>query len=261
MPAPPPGVTHPVPAPPPGVAHPVPAPPPGHAGDRLRRWVTPVNVAVIAFALVAGAGGTWLALRDDGAAPARSTPAPPVPGSTGAPAPGPTSAPTGSAPTPSDGRTAPDTSAGAQVTGPGGVAFSVPSGWSESDNTGASVFYRNPDAPGTDYLQFWPITEQYLGSRELLDITAQSHARSSGFEQISVREVPEAGQAEAMELVYEYDSRQAGERLRAVEWVFRAANGKQYAFLAVGPEADWPRQLGPLATALDQFTAPGGEIP
>ncbi|MFF6976816.1 hypothetical protein ACFZAV_03500 [Streptomyces sp. NPDC008343] len=48
------------------------------------------------------------------------------------------------------------------------------------------------------------------------------------------------GETYASELVYEYDSKDLGERVKAVDRVFQSDDGRLYAMVVRGTTEDWP---------------------
>lgn len=254
---------------------------PGHSEPRgpvrpagTRALITPVSVGVVVLALVVGAGTAWLVQR--GASEKKVAPSPSAvvnpdgrsgdsepsaPVSQGA---SPSEVPSPPSPLPSPPPSSPsEVPAGYVVTkDPAAIELAVPRGWvRESDNANSVVYYRPPVGGRTQFLQFWPISEVGHSSRELLGITMRNRSQSPGYELVSLSTLPGARHAETEELVFEYDSAEAGRRLRLVEWVFRAGDGQQYAFLGAGAEGDWPQQRRLLGTVVDFFALPGADAP
>jgi hypothetical protein len=245
-----------------------------------RALITPVSVGVVVLALVVGAGTAWLVQRGAPGDKVASSPSaevntdgrsgesvPSVPVSEGAspsevPSPSPLSSPPSSQPS-SPLSSPPEVPDGYVVTkDPAAIELAVPRGWVRESGEGEGVvFYRPPTGSRSEFLQFWPISEVGYSSRELLGVTMHNRSQSPGYELISLSRLPGARQAETEELVFEYDSGEAGRRLRLVEWVFRAGDGQQYAFLGAGTAENWPQQRRLLSTVLDFFALPGSDAP
>ncbi|MFF0741113.1 hypothetical protein ACFYVL_12010 [Streptomyces sp. NPDC004111] len=258
---------------------------PGGAAGRARLRVTPAGAGLVALALVVGAGTAWLVQRtvfeERATGPAgvvatdsrsrgageQGKPGPSGPASDGS---SPGASPSASPPGESDQGEGPSASAsvvaspevpdGYVVTRDGaGIELAVPRGWRREQGNGDSVFYRHPVSGRAQYLQFWAISEVGLTSRDLLDITVRNRSTSPGYQLVSLGAVPGARHPETEELVFEYESGEAGRRLRLVEWVFRARDGQQYAFLAAAEPGAWPQQRLMLGHVVDFFALPGAD--
>ncbi|MGG7571883.1 hypothetical protein [Streptomyces sirii] len=244
-------VPMPVPHPPP----PPPAPEP-MGGGRRRRTALAAGVAVAVIA--AGVGGGYLlwGRGDDPAAarpPARTKASAPEDPGTGTSAP-PTdgSGPTGSTdPTDPWGTAPPD---GYRVVHDDkGFTTAVPDGWRRSvRDTG--VFYTAPDDRGL--VQIFEITEPETTPEAALRKASEGLAHNPGYEEISL--TPFDGPApgtDAAQLVYAYDSERIGERVKVVDCAFTVDDGRQFAVLVLGTEADWPQQQNTQKIALQAFAS------
>ncbi len=239
-------VPTPVPSPPP------PAPGPTTGGGRRRRTALAAGVAVAVIG--AGAGGGYLlwGRGDDPAAarpPARTkASAPEGPGSGTSAPPTDDTGPTDSV-GPSDPAAVPD---GYRIVHDDkGFTTAVPVGWLRSvRDTG--VFYTAPDERGL--LQIFQITEPDTTPEAALRKASEGLANNPGYEEISLASFdgPAPG-TEAAQLVYAYDSKKIGERVKVVDCAFTADDGRQFAVLVLGTEADWPQQQNTQKIALQAF--------
>ncbi|MFD3549847.1 hypothetical protein ACFWUW_30415 [Streptomyces sp. NPDC058655] len=228
----------------------------GGPGPRpYRPWRTPLLVALGSALVGASAVAGWLALdKGDPKAPA---PPPTASGATDA-QPGPTGAsasPSGS-PGPSPSPTAapatgtPDP-AYTVLHNEKGFSVAVPAGWRAStDETGSGSFYR-PPGDRTALLQVFRVTEpDSSGACELLRLSSRGlDDGNPGYRELSVDPLPAGG----CELVYEYDSAEAGGRRRGIERIVVAPDGRRWALLAAGPAADPAAVRARLTAALDSF--------
>ncbi|WP_225803956.1 hypothetical protein [Streptomyces sp. NK15101] len=258
----------PLPPPPPEYAPDYAPGPPGHAPDagglqypappvpepRPRsRAVLAAGVAVAVLA--AGSAGVWL-LRDrsgNGTGPAAGPPA-------SVSAPVETEQPTSEAPseTPSESPSATSTPLD-DVPPPGyraqedlkGFTIAVPEGWNRTESD-QGVFYNAPD--GRSLIQVFVIQEAGITPYEALrGASEDGRTNKPGYTEISLGRITgEPGApADSAELVYAYD--REGGRRKVVDRAFTAEDGNQYAILAAGPDADWPKQRERLRVALDFF--------
>ncbi|MEU9109696.1 hypothetical protein AB0D54_36275 [Streptomyces xanthophaeus] len=256
----------PLPPPPPGYAPWVQQqPPPDPYGDppgRERRkwnWKLPLLVVLGAALIGAGAAAGWLMDPD------RKAPAAP-PRAAGTPSPGPSDAAPPSSPPAQESPSAspsafPSTGGAGSSPAPApytvvhsedGFSVAVPEGWQRShDESGAGSFYR-PPGDRRSLLQVFRVTEDAgVGACELLRESSE-HLRgngSTGYVEVSRAAVPGA----SCELVYAYDSAEAGGRRRGVERITVAQDGSRWALLAAGPAAEWATTQEILAAALREF--------
>ncbi len=242
--------------------------PPGHAPDaggwqypappvpapRARsRVVLAAGVAVAVLA--AGSVGAWLVWgrSENGAGPAAGPPA-----SVSATAE--TGDPTSEAPSETPSESPSDTSTPLDdVPPPGyraqedlkGFTIAVPEGWDRTESE-QGVFYNAPD--GRSLIQVFVIQEAGMTPYEALrGASEDGRTNKPGYTEISLERVTgEPGApADSAELVYAYD--REGGRRKVVDRAFTAEDGNQYAVLAAGPDADWPKQRERLRVALDFF--------
>ncbi|MEU9662809.1 hypothetical protein [Streptomyces chartreusis] len=123
------------------------------------------------------------------------------------------------------------------VDDPSGFSTVVPSDWTRrAEKGGAVVFYSSPDE--LSLLQIFEVVEPGYTPDDALDIAEDSLSGQPGFTRISRGAVPD--ETYASELVYEYDSKELGERVKAVDRVFRTDDGRLYAMIVRGTTEDWP---------------------
>ncbi|MFF0556012.1 hypothetical protein [Streptomyces sp. NPDC004266] len=226
---------------------PVPAP-----RDRSRA-VLAAGVAVAVLA--AGSVGAWLVWGRGGNGP-DPVAGPPASVSATAETGGPTSEAPSETPSesPSDTSTPPD-----DVPPPGyraqedlkGFTIAVPEGWDRTESE-QGVFYNAPD--GRSLIQVFVIQEAGITPYEALrGASEDGRTNKPGYTEVSLERVTgEAGApAGSAELVYAYD--REGGRRKVVDRAFTAEDGNQYAILAAGPDADWPKQRERLRVALEFF--------
>ncbi|MFD8548311.1 hypothetical protein [Streptomyces sp. NPDC059649] len=239
-------------APAPGYGPP-PAPPSG-PGPRRRTAALIAGVAVVVIG--AGAGGGYLLWgRDDDAPPAARTRAstPHTPATATATA---TEAATDS--------TAPTDAASPSASVPAGYrlvhdekgfTIAVPDGWERSERK-TGVFYTAPDDRGL--VQIFEITEPDMAPRAALEEASKGLAGNPGYEEISLTafDGPAPG-TDAAQLVYAYDSKRLGTRVKVVDCAFTTDDGRQFAVLVLGTEADWPLQQETQRIALQAFAPEG----
>ncbi|MEU9378599.1 hypothetical protein AB0D94_33265 [Streptomyces sp. NPDC048255] len=238
--------------PPPG-GYPPPAGPWGSTG-RERHWKVPLLVALGAAMVGAGAVAGWFLLaEDDPMAPAAPPPATGTP-SGGLPGTDPPSEPPPSAsPSPSPGETETSPAPGSYtvVHSEDGFSVAVPTGWQRShDETGDGSFYRPPGSRRS-LLQVFRVKEgPGVDACELLrESSAHLRNGTSGYEEVSREPVSGA----SCELVYEYDSEEAGGRRRGVERIAVTPDGDRWALLAAGPADEWATTREHLDAALREF--------
>jgi hypothetical protein len=132
-----------------------------------------------------------------------------------------------------------------------GFSAVVPGDWRRT-REGSQVFYTSTD--GRHMLQVsLPSTPELTPYQALRGASDHLASVSPGYVQIRLEEIP--GQ-QAAQLIYAYDSATLGERRQAADVAFQATDHRQYAFLVIGPAAEWPQQTETLRIALNGF-APG----
>ncbi|MEE4421197.1 hypothetical protein [Streptomyces bugieae] len=231
-----------------GVPGAAPAPGPGPGPRRRTALIAGVAVAVIG----AGAGGGYLLWSRDGDAPpaARTrASAPHTPTAATTPSGADSTPPTDAAPSPA-------VPAGYRLVHDAkGFTLAVPDGWERSERK-TGVFYTAPDDRGL--LQIFEITEPDIAPREALEQASKGLAGNPGFEQISLGafDGPAPG-SDAAQLVYAYDSERLGTRVKVVDCAFTTDDGRQFAVLVLGTEADWPLQQETQRIALQAFVPEG----
>ncbi|WP_336051261.1 hypothetical protein [Streptomyces sp. CA2R101] len=121
-----------------------------------------------------------------------------------------------------------------------GFTLAVPSTWKRSERR-TGVFYTAPDDRGL--LQIFEVSEPDTTPYEALETASRGLSGNPGYKEISLEPLGYPGPgADATQLVYAYDSERLGERVKVVDCAFTAADGRQFAVLVLGPEADWPEQ-------------------
>ncbi|MEU5584357.1 hypothetical protein [Streptomyces chrestomyceticus] len=246
------------PYPPPGpTGHdPTAAPGTGLSATRPRTWPTPLVVGAAVAVVAVGFGGGYLLWGGDDTAvrtepgtavssqgPNRSTAEPGVPTSTTTDDQGPGS-PSGSSsnPVPPGYRLARD---------PAGFSLAVPANWQRSQRSDG-VFYTAPDE--RYLLQIFEVTEPDITPLEALKATSQSLADKPGYVEMSLGPAKDVGVSSGtVELVYAYDSEKLGVRARVTDRAFTVPDGRQFAVLVLGPDAEWPAQSRIQQTALKFF--------
>ncbi|MER5869036.1 hypothetical protein [Streptomyces sp. NPDC002044] len=229
---------------------------PGSGGPGPQRpWRTPLLVALCSAVVSGAAVAGWLALADDdpktpaappsasGASGTRSGPAPASPSgeASPSPSPSPTPSPTPGTPSPSYSVARSDN----------GFSVAVPEGWRPSTGeTGSGAFYR-PPGDRTALLQVFRVTEPAgVGSCELLRTSSRGlDDGNPGYREVSVGELP----AGSCELVYEYDSAEAGGRRQGIERIVVTPGGQRWALLAAGPAAEPEVVRAHLTAAVESF--------
>ncbi|MGC9535351.1 hypothetical protein [Streptomyces sp. UG1] len=137
------------------------------------------------------------------------------------------------------------------VDDPSGFSTVLPEGWTRSSRDGGDVvFYTSPDKRGL--VQIFEVVEAGYTPDDALDVAVDSLSGQPGFTEISRGSVPE--ETYASELVYEYDSKEIGERVRAVDRVFQTDDGRLYAMVVRGTTDDWARTQETLEIARAAFT-------
>lgn len=239
------------PAPGPDWASPPAVPPGAPRGRRTRTIAAAVGAAVAVAALA-----TWLVVDptgDDDKAGGASNSATTSPDGQAEP---PTTLSSDPAPTSEDPFTAasesPETPDGFRaVDDPSGFSTVVPEDWTRSEQKGgAVVFYTSPDE--LSLLQIFEVVEPGYTPDDALDVAADSLSGQPGFTQISRGAVPD--ETYASELVYEYDSKDLGERVRAVDRVFQTDDGRLFAMIVRGTTQDWPGTQETLEQVRAAFT-------
>ncbi|MEU2792785.1 hypothetical protein [Streptomyces sp. NPDC007100] len=234
-------------------------PPPGAGAPPARRvaWSVPVVVGAAVAVVAAGFGGGWLlwggdsgAVRaEDGRSSASASPGSPGPHK----APGTGDVPAGSATGgPSSGAPSGALPAGYRlVRDSAGFTLAVPETWQRSARKDG-VFYTAPDQ--RYLLQIFEITEPDITPYEALKATSESLADKPGYVEMSLGPVGDVGVGTgATELVYAYDSDKLGVRARVTDRAFTVPDGRQFAVLVLGPDAEWPTQARIQRTALEHF--------
>ncbi|MFH9090763.1 hypothetical protein [Streptomyces sp. NPDC017673] len=137
------------------------------------------------------------------------------------------------------------------VEDPSGFSTVVPEDWTRSEqNGGAVVFYTSPDKRGL--LQIFEVVEEGYTPDDALDAAVDGLSKQPGFAQIS--RGPVSGETQASELVYEYNNKDLGERVKAVDRVFQADDGRLYAMVVRGAADDWTETQETLEDARSAFT-------
>lgn len=136
-----------------------------------------------------------------------------------------------------------------------GFTIAVPDDWKRSVRK-TGVFYTAPDDRGL--VQIFEITEPDSTPRESLEKASEGLRGNPGYEEISLEPLDDATLGpDAAQLVYAYDSDRLGERVKVVDCAFTTADGRQFAVLVLGTEADWPQQERTLRIALGAFAPTG----
>ncbi len=139
-----------------------------------------------------------------------------------------------------------------------GFTLAVPRDWQRTERTNG-VFYSAPDQHGL--VQIFQVQHPTETPREALEKTSQqlSHsAANPSYEEISLAPLTDpAPGADAVQLIYAYDSKDVGERVKIVDCAFTAADGRQFAVLVRGTDTEWPHQQDIQRIALRTFTATG----
>ncbi|GGN60891.1 hypothetical protein GCM10012285_59400 [Streptomyces kronopolitis] len=222
-----------------------PAPPPAPASAGPRRTALIAGAAVAAIA-VATLGGYLLLNRQDVPPAAHPPSKASAPGTATVPS---TGGPTGATgtPTPASGlpegyRLVHDTK---------GFTLAVPGDWQRSERS-SGVFYTAPDDRGL--VQIFEITEPDTSPRTALEQASKGLSGNPGYEEISLGPLdgPAPG-SDAAQLVYAYDSKKLGERVKVVDCAFTVSDGRQFAVLVLGTEANWPQQQRTQQIALAAF--------
>ncbi|KOG57053.1 hypothetical protein ADK76_18455 [Streptomyces griseoflavus] len=229
------------------------APGTGPSAARMRAWSTPVVVGAAVAVVAAGFGGGWLLWGGDDTtvrSDARTSASPTAPPQDRNGATAPPGVPSGT--------TASGSSSGALPSGyrlardSAGFSIAVPEGWQRTQRTDG-VFYTAPDE--RYLLQIFEITEPDITPREALQATSRDLAGKPGYVQMSLGPVPDIGLSTgATELVYAYDSEKLGVRARVIDRAFTVPDGRQFAVLVLGPDAEWPAQARIQQTALRHFS-------
>lgn len=132
-----------------------------------------------------------------------------------------------------------------------GFTLAVPGTWTRSERK-TGVFYTAPDDRGL--VQIFEITDPEITPREALRQASQGLSGNPGYQEISLEPLGFPGPGiDANQLVYAYDSKRLGMRVKVVDCAFTVTDGRQFAVLVLGPEADWPQQEGTQQIALRTF--------
>ncbi|SOE11687.1 hypothetical protein SAMN06272775_2671 [Streptomyces sp. 2323.1] len=132
-----------------------------------------------------------------------------------------------------------------------GFTLALPGTWTRSERK-TGVFYTAPDDRGL--VQIFEITDPEITPREALQQASQGLSGNPGYEEISLQPLGFPGPGiDANQLVYAYDSKRLGTRVKVVDCAFTATDGRQFAVLVLGPEEDWPQQERTQEIALRTF--------
>ncbi|MFB6436629.1 hypothetical protein ACFCVY_07585 [Streptomyces sp. NPDC056411] len=132
-----------------------------------------------------------------------------------------------------------------------GFTLAVPSTWKRSERR-TGVFYTAPDDRGL--LQIFEVSEPDTTPYEALETASRGLSGNPGYQEISLEPLGYPGPGtDATQLVYAYDSERLHERVKVVDCAFTVADGRQFAVLVLGPEADWPEQEGTQQNVLRSF--------
>ncbi|TXC95768.1 hypothetical protein [Streptomyces sp. ISID311] len=132
-----------------------------------------------------------------------------------------------------------------------GFTLAVPGTWTRSERK-TGVFYTAPDDRGL--VQIFEITDPEITPREALQQASQGLSGNPGYEEISLQPLGYPGPGiDANQLVYAYDSKRLGTRVKVVDCAFTATDGRQFAVLVLGAEEDWPDQERTQEIALRTF--------
>ncbi|MCL6297474.1 hypothetical protein [Streptomyces kronopolitis] len=233
----------PYPGPYPGPFPTSPPPAPASAGPRRTALIAGAAVAAIAVATL---GGYLLLNRHDVPPAARPPSKASAPGTATAPS---TGGPTGATATPTPASGLPE--GYRLVHDTKGFTLAVPGDWQRSERS-TGVFYTAPDDRGL--VQIFEITEPDTSPRTALEQASKGLSGNPGYEEISLGPLdgPAPG-SDAAQLVYAYDSKKLGERVKVVDCAFTVSDGRQFAVLVLGAEADWPQQQRTQQIALAAF--------
>ncbi|MFE3550189.1 hypothetical protein ACFXN2_16100 [Streptomyces kronopolitis] len=233
----------PYPGPYPGPFPTSPPPAPASAGPRRTALIAGAAVAAIAVATLGG----YLLLNRQDAPPAAHPPSKAsAPGTATVPS---TGGPTGATATPTPASGLPE--GYRLVHDTKGFTLAVPGDWQRSERS-TGVFYTAPDDRGL--VQIFEITEPDTSPRTALEQASKGLSGNPGYEEISLGPLdgPAPG-SDAAQLVYAYDSKKLGERVKVVDCAFTVSDGRQFAVLVLGTEADWPQQQRTQQIALAAF--------
>jgi len=129
--------------------------------------------------------------------------------------------------------------------------LAVPGTWTRSERK-TGVFYTAPDDRGL--VQIFEITDPEITPREALQQASQERSGKPGYEEISLEPLGFPGPGiDANQLVYAYDNKSLGVRVKVVDCAFTATDGRQFAVLVLGAEDDWPEQEQTQEIALRTF--------
>ncbi|MEU8782908.1 hypothetical protein [Streptomyces sp. NPDC048637] len=208
----------------------------GYDPGARRRTGLVAGVAVAVIAAAVG-GGYLLWGPDDDPASAR----PPARSESSAPSRPATGPSTGAPDSPAPAPTLTDLPDGYRLAhDKKGFTLAVPGSWTRSERK-TGVFYTAPDDRGL--VQIFEISDPEITPREALRQASQGLAGNPGYEEISLEPLGFPGPGiDANQLVYAYDSKRLGTRVKVVDCAFTAADGRQFAVLVLGPETDWPEQ-------------------
>ncbi|MFI2257737.1 hypothetical protein [Streptomyces tubercidicus] len=132
-----------------------------------------------------------------------------------------------------------------------GFTLAVPGTWTRSERK-TGVFYSAPDDRGL--VQIFEISDPEITPREALQEASKGLSANPGYEEISLEPLGFPGPGtDANQLVYAYDSKRLGKRVKVVDCAFTAADGRQFAVLVLGAEDDWPEQEQTQEIALRTF--------
>ncbi|GAA2331205.1 hypothetical protein OHT20_14855 [Streptomyces caniferus] len=136
-----------------------------------------------------------------------------------------------------------------------GFTLAVPRTWERSERR-TGVFYTAPD--DRRLLQIFEIKEPDTTPYEALETASRGLSGNPGYKEISLEPLGYPGPGtDATQLVYAYDSERLDERVKVVDCAFTVADGRQFAVLVLGPEANWPEQEWTQQNMLQSFVPHG----
>jgi len=237
-----------------------PAPAPGEGGRRPANRVVAVLAAAVLIGAGAGFGGWFLWGRDgtraDARPPAEAGVAPTTSGTGGSADPSQSVQGTSEAPAPSASPPPP----GYRTVSEGEFDILVPEDWEPdpvSGKAGVTVYYYREPGDGPRYVQVFRVSEP--GATPVSTLTAaekELRSRAPEFRRNS-REPVAGPRGEAAELDYSSRSGDGATELRTLDRVFPAGAGQLYTVLVSGPAAEWPKQREIMEEAVASFCLSG----
>ncbi|MEW1753779.1 hypothetical protein [Streptomyces angustmyceticus] len=205
----------------------------------VRRRSTGLVAGAAVAVIAAAVGGGYLLWGHSGDDPAAARPAART--KTSAADHTTTAAPTGATATTSPGPLSTEIPSGYRlVHDTKGFTLAVPRPWKRSERR-TGVFYTSPD--DRRLVQIFEISEPDTTPYEALETASRGLSGNPGYKEISLGPLGFPGPGtDATQLVYAYDSERLGERVKVVDCAFTVGDGRQFAVLVLGPEADWPDQ-------------------